>query len=97
MTEISNTGPISASRAASVAHASRSAKAADVGQTASVRPERVDQVELSEQARRLDAAEQGTIRTELVERIREQIAKGEYITEQRLDATVSALLENLSE
>jgi anti-sigma28 factor (negative regulator of flagellin synthesis) len=53
-----------------------------------------DAVELSEAARRqIEQGEATTIRSELVERVRAEIAAGEYLTDEKIDAVVDRLHE----
>ncbi len=95
MTDISQTGPVSGGRIPQWNVASRQDRASELGsshsQTASAA--RADSVELSSLA--LDS-EDTEIRTDLVNHVRELIARGEYITEQRIDATVSALIDQFA-
>lgn len=58
----------------------------------------LDQVELSETARRAGVAGavgDMSVRTELVERVRREIAEGTYETDEKLDVTVERLLRVL--
>jgi negative regulator of flagellin synthesis FlgM len=61
------------------------------------RPERPsDRVELSDRARYLSKlAALPDVRSELVERVRREIAAGSYETDERLDGAVSHLLDEL--
>ena len=56
-----------------------------------------DEVDLSPAARRLSAlsANENTVRPELVDRIRNEIAGGEFLTDQKLDAAADALIDRL--
>ena len=57
---------------------------------------RTDAVELSDAAReQLEQNEPATIRTELVERVRAEIAAGEYLTDEKINATIDKLHEAL--
>ncbi|MEM8834258.1 MAG: flagellar biosynthesis anti-sigma factor FlgM [Planctomycetota bacterium] len=52
-----------------------------------------DRVDLSAEARAANAP----IRTELVERVRAEIASGEYLTDARLDAALDGLLQDIAD
>lgn len=59
-------------------------------------PDRADAVELSELARaRMARDEAGPIRHDLVERIRAEIAAGTYLTDDKIDAVVERLHQNM--
>jgi len=63
---------------------------------ASELPDRPDAVELSEAARQeLERSDSAPIRTELVARVREEIASGQYLTDDKLDAVVERLHEEM--
>lgn len=66
--------------------------------TQEVKPQAGDSVELSEHARYLDMLRNmPDVRTDLIDRIREQIEAGTYETPQRLDAAVEGLAADLTE
>lgn len=54
-----------------------------------------DRVELSEMAQYLSRLNDLPIRSELVDRVRREIAEGAYENEERLDAAIQSLLEDL--
>ena len=56
---------------------------------------RGDRVELSEHARLLDRLRQlPEVRTELLERFRQEIAAGTYLTPEKIDAAIERLLQD---
>lgn len=55
----------------------------------------VDRVELSEMAQFLSRLNNLPIRSELIDRVRREIAEGTYETEERLDAAILALQDDL--
>ena len=56
-----------------------------------------DQVQISDAARRLDAQNTGApFRAELVERVRSEIASGQYDQNAKLDLAIDSLLGDLS-
>lgn len=60
------------------------------------RTDRTDQVELSETAReQIGRPESAPIRTKLVEQVRAQIAAGTYLTDDKLDAAVNRLRDEM--
>ena len=95
MTDISQTGPVSGGRIPLWTTATRQEGRA--AQPVTHQPNspdaRTDSVELSSLARELDAAENPGIRTDLVNHVRSLIARGEYLTSDRIDATVDALID----
>ena len=59
---------------------------------------RGDRVELSEHARLLDRLRQlPEVRTELIERFRQEIAAGTYLTPEKIDAAIERLLQDVVE
>jgi len=54
-----------------------------------------DQVEVSELATYLSKIRQLPVRQELVDSVREKIARGDYETPDRIDATVDEILKDL--
>jgi anti-sigma28 factor (negative regulator of flagellin synthesis) len=59
-------------------------------------PGRTDAVELSETAQeQIERGDSAPLRTELVERVRAEIAAGTYLTDDKLDAVVNRLHEAL--
>ncbi len=65
------------------------------GSELGARSEAVDRVEVSSEARFLDALRENPIRTDLVERVRAEIEAGTYVTDQRLDAAADAIAGDL--
>ncbi len=81
-------GPIN--RTAGPSAATGSTKARDLAE----RPG--DRVEVSEHARLLDRLRQlPEVRTELIERFRQEIAAGTYLTPEKIDAAIERLLQDL--
>ncbi|MCA9312515.1 MAG: flagellar biosynthesis anti-sigma factor FlgM [Phycisphaerales bacterium] len=95
MTDISQTGPVSSGRipawGSTVRPDGRGQQV--ITHEATSAATRADSVELSSLARQLDAADHPDIRTDLVNNVRALIAKGEYITDDRLNATVDAIID----
>ncbi|MFQ5805032.1 MAG: flagellar biosynthesis anti-sigma factor FlgM [Phycisphaerae bacterium] len=76
--------------------ARRGARRSEEARPAQEHPARTDTdaVELSEAAQeQIERYESGLVRTELVERVRAQIAAGAYLTDDKLDAVVNRLHE----
>lgn len=99
MSQINNISNGDLSRIASYAPARPASERADApGVPASASSEtKADTVDLSDRARFLDALRSNTVvRTELVDRVRAEIAAGTYDTPERLDQAINALLEDLS-
>jgi len=74
--------------------ASREAAAPAAGSTATPR---TDEVQISSAARRLNAlnGNEGAVRPELVERIRSEVAEGSYLTDEKLDKALDALIDRI--
>jgi anti-sigma28 factor (negative regulator of flagellin synthesis) len=65
-------------------------------QDGSVRAENGDAIELSAAARQqLERSESPAIRTELVERVRSEIAAGTYLTDDKIDAVIDRLMHKV--
>ena len=62
-------------------------------------PGGTDEATFSSAARRLSAlnSNENTVRPEIVERIREEIANGNYLNEQKLDAAADVLIDRLEQ
>ena len=59
-------------------------------------PTPIDTVDLSERARLLDSLRAGgDVRHDLVERVKSEIDAGTYLTDERLDKALDALLDDL--
>ena len=90
---ISGTTQIHGPHGINAPHTSRSNQAAR--QTAATEPT-VDRVEISPAAQAAaNAVEGGDVRTELVSRIRAEIANGTYETPDKLDAAISRLIDEI--
>lgn len=82
---------IHSSQAARGPHASRS-----VSTSSSARPSSGDQVQISAAAEAaVQAAESGEVRSDLVARVRGEIAAGTYETAEKLDAALERLLDQI--
>ncbi len=87
------TNPINA---AAQSTARSGARAGDEARPAKGHPDRTDAVELSDTAQeQIEHGEAGPVRTELVERVRAEIAAGTYLSDDKMDAAVSRLHEAL--
>lgn len=65
-------------------------------QNGSGRSESGDALELSAAARQqLESSESPAIRTELVERVRSEIAAGTYMTDDKIDAVINRLMHKV--
>lgn len=98
MSHISNISNGDLSRIASYAPARPVSDRADApAATASTSETRADTVDLSDRARFLDALRSNSIvRTDLVDRVRAEIAAGTYDTPERLDQAINAMLDDLA-
>jgi len=98
MSHINNITNGDLSRIASYAPARPVSDRADAqGTSATPSETRADTVDLSDRARFLDALRSNSIvRTDLVDRVRAEIAAGTYDTPERLDQAINALLDDLS-
>ena len=91
---MSDIAPISRAGAATLQHHSTVQRVAQQTETSTYRP--ADSVEFSDAARFLaKIAELPDIRTDLVDRVKSEIAAGTYETEDKIDATINALSEDL--
>ena len=92
---MSDIAPIS--RTAAAALEPRSSVQRSTEQVAATQTRKTDSVELSNAARYLaKIAELPDIREELVDRVKAEIAAGTYETEEKLDATIDALADDLA-
>jgi negative regulator of flagellin synthesis FlgM len=91
MSDIAPVSGPSLERTEALAAPSRGAPSSEPGRLA--RPS--DRVEFSDRARLLSRLAALPIRHELVERVRREIAAGTYETEEKLEAVVQALEEDL--
>jgi anti-sigma28 factor (negative regulator of flagellin synthesis) len=91
MSLVNSIGPASVVRVEPVVRAAER-PAADAAVVAAP----VDTVDLSERARLLDGLRQGVdVRHDLVERVKGEIEAGTYLTDERLDRALDALIEDL--
>ncbi len=95
---MSEINPIGQPNNAALAKVAARRSAATPEQAAATSPRSGDKVELSTQARLLDQLTRlPEVRTELIEQVKTEIDAGTYETPERLEATLNALLEELSE
>lgn len=88
-------GPLSPLGRSSYTESARTLAAAPVGRTTS--PSRVDQVEVSDQARYLAAMKaMPDVRADLVQRIKSQIADGTYDSDAKLDSALDRMIDELA-
>ncbi len=95
MSDIAPIAPANADRPDPLSHAAPTRPGADVGRTRpSDRPS--DRVELSDRARYLSKmAELPPVRSDLVDAVRRQIARGTYDSTDRLEEAIRNLAEDL--
>lgn len=94
---MSEINPIGQPNNAALAKVAARRSAAAQEQAAAAPPRSGDKVELSTQARLLDQLSRiPEVRTDLVQQVRSEIDAGTYETPERLEATLDALLEDLS-
>jgi len=92
MSEISSIGPTPANRVDATSRQQSRPERAELAESRSERGE--DRVEVSSLARLLQRLrEVPDIREELVDRVRSQIESGTYLTDERLDAAVDAMID----
>lgn len=92
---MSEIGPIGGGAAASGASRPQSVETGSrPGQHAELNASRrgADRVEVSALARSLSRANHEPVRQDLVDRVRDQIERGEYITPERIDGAIDNLL-----
>lgn len=94
MSNTSSVSPVQSSRVEFPASDSVAQRVRTIAAQQSVDPVRADQVEISADALSLEA--QGRdVRTDLVARIRSEIASGTYVTDAKIDRALSGLLTDL--
>ncbi len=94
---MSEINPIGQPNNAALAKVAARRSAASQEQAAAASPRSGDKVELSTKARLLDQLSRlPEVRTDLIEQVRSEIDAETYETPERLEATLDALLEELS-
>jgi anti-sigma28 factor (negative regulator of flagellin synthesis) len=94
MSNTSSVSPVQSSRLEFPASESVAQRLRTAATQQSAEPARADQVEISADAFSLEA--QGrVVRTDLVARIRSEIASGTYVTDEKIDRALNGLLTDL--
>jgi anti-sigma28 factor (negative regulator of flagellin synthesis) len=94
MSDIALPGVAQADRVNPMAAPCRTARHAD---TATGSPARgIDQVDISDHAKFLSRLKEGPVRSDLVARVRQEIADGTYDTPERLDKALDGLLSDVT-
>ena len=96
MSDIAMPGVAQADRVNPLAAPCRAPSARQTAAVAGSPARGVDQVDISDHARFLSQLKEGPVRSDLVARIRQEIADGSYDTPERLDKALDGLLNDVT-